>query len=56
VEAGYDHVERGGKGMGKEVAQVCMREEEGPSIPFYSGPGLPDCCQVTVGWSIPDCC
>ena len=29
-----------------------VRREEGPSSPFYSGPGLLGCCQVTVGWSL----
>ena len=41
----------GGKGMGREEEQVSKRQEreEGASSPFYSGPGLPGCCQVTVG-------
>jgi hypothetical protein len=30
--------------------------EEGPSGPFYSGPDLSGCCQVTVGRSKPGCC
>lgn len=30
--------------------------EEGASSPFYSGSGLPLCCQATVGWSIPGYC
>jgi hypothetical protein len=30
--------------------------EEGASSPFYSGPGLPACCQVAMGQSIPGCC
>jgi hypothetical protein len=26
-----------------------QEREEGPSSPFYSGPGLPGCFQITVG-------
>ena len=33
-----------------------QEREEGANSPFYSGPGLPGCCQVTVGRSIPGCC
>jgi hypothetical protein len=33
-----------------------QEREEGASSPFYSGPGLPGCCQVTVRSSIPGCC
>ena len=29
-----------------------QEREEGTSSPFYSGSGLPGCCQVTVGWSL----
>ena len=32
------------------------RGEEGASSPFYSGSGLPGCCQVTVGRSMHDSC
>jgi hypothetical protein len=28
------------------------KREEGASSPFYSGPGLPGCCQVTVGGGV----
>ena len=28
------------------------REGGGARSPSYSGPGLPDYCQVTVGWSL----
>jgi hypothetical protein len=41
--------ERSEKGArGKKERQ---EREEGANNPFYSGPGLPGCCQVTVGWS-----
>ena len=33
-----------------------VREVEGASIPFYSGLGLPGCCQITMERSIPGCC
>ena len=48
-------------GMGREGAQGGKRQErgkreareqereEGPSSPFYTGPILPGCCQVTMG-------
>jgi hypothetical protein len=52
----------GGKGMRREGEQEGAREQEreareqergeGASSPFYSGPGLPGCCQGTVGWSL----
>ena len=58
----------GGREWGRED-RVGTREEqepkrtrkeqergEGASSPFYSGSGLPGCCQVTVGRSIPGCC
>jgi hypothetical protein len=32
------------------------KREEGASSPFYSGPGQPGCCQVTVQRSIPGYC
>ena len=55
------------KGMGRErepeskrarerEARIRGKREEGASSPFYSGSGLPGCCQVTVGRSIPGCC
>jgi hypothetical protein len=34
---------KGARGKGEK-----QEKEEGASSPFYSGPGLPDCCQVTV--------
>ena len=50
---------RGGGGKGEQgdkrqerEAEV-REEEEGARSPFYSKPGLPGCCQVTVGRSIP---
>jgi hypothetical protein len=55
-------VERGGRESGergsKREPQESKRQEreEKANSPFYSGPGLPGCCQVTVGRSIPDCC
>jgi hypothetical protein len=33
-----------------------VRERGGAKQPLYSGPGLPGCCQVTVGRSIPGYC
>jgi hypothetical protein len=50
-----------GKAGGKERAQESKRtrdqeSKEGASSPFYSGLGLPGCCQVTVERSIPGCC
>jgi hypothetical protein len=47
-----------GEGKGKGRAQEGKREareeerEEGVSSPFYSGSGLPSCCQVTVRQSL----
>jgi hypothetical protein len=39
--------------MGREKEQERearpQEREDGASSPFYSGPGLPGCCQVTVG-------
>ena len=49
----------GGREGGREEPKREAREqvrEEGPSSPFYSRSGLPGCCQVTVGRSIPGCC
>jgi hypothetical protein len=57
----HDHLERG-KGKGeqggkrKERGKIIREREEGPSTPFYTGPRLPGCCQVTVGSSIPGYC
>jgi hypothetical protein len=52
----------GGKRMGREGEQEGKRQEmrdrskrvteEGASSPSYLGPGLPGCCQVTVGQSL----
>jgi hypothetical protein len=39
---------RDGEQEGKREARVREREE-GAGNPFYSGPGLPGCSQVTVG-------
>jgi hypothetical protein len=33
-----------------------QEREEGASSPFYGESGLTGCCQVAMGWSIPDCC
>jgi hypothetical protein len=33
-----------------------FEREEWPSNPFYSGPSLTGCCQVTVGRCIPGYC
>ena len=45
--------EVGGKGLGKGRARARIKREqereEGSSSPFYSGPGLNGCCQITVG-------
>ena len=44
--------ERGGA-RGQEARERSRsKREEGASSPFYSGPGLPGCCQVTVGQSL----
>ena len=47
-----------GQGARREEPKRAREQEreEGPSSPFYSGSGLPGCCQVTMGRSIPDCC
>jgi hypothetical protein len=37
---------------GREREQERQESEEGASSPFYSGPGLPGCFRVTVGWSL----
>ena len=47
-------VEEGGKGMQRKGNKKAkergkrVREGVGASDPFYSGPGLRGCCQVTV--------
>jgi hypothetical protein len=48
VEASHGPVERRAKGMQREWEQGSKRGR-GANNPFYSGPGLPRCCQVTVG-------
>ena len=55
--------EAGGQGNGKGRAKSTREKqagsknrEKGANSPFYSGPGLPGCCQVTVGRSILGCC
>jgi hypothetical protein len=51
-------MERRGKGMGRDgeqegaIEQEARESEDGASSPFHSAPGLPGCCQVTVGWSL----
>jgi hypothetical protein len=55
-----------GKGWGRARGWGARREEpkrareqeseEGPSSPFYNGPGLLGCCQVNERWSILGCC
>ena len=52
-EEGREWGERGSKGArGKRERDKSKRvREEGANSPSYSGPGLPGCCQVTVGWS-----
>jgi hypothetical protein len=50
--------------MGKEREQenkrqkreARVREGGGSKQPFYSGSGLPGCCQVAMGSSILGCC
>ena len=36
----------------KKEQEGKMEQEEGASSPFYSGSGLPGCCQVTVGQNL----
>ena len=43
--------ERGSKGEGERGVREQEREE-GANSSSDSGPGLPGCCQVTVGWSL----
>jgi hypothetical protein len=52
-------VEREGREWGRERggekskrAREKQEREEGANSHFYSGLGLPGCCQVTVGWSL----
>jgi hypothetical protein len=40
----------------KQLGSRSRRGRRGASSPFYSAPGLPGCCQVTVGRRIPGCC
>ena len=53
VDAGHDHIGAGAREGARESEerQEARRSKrmEGPSSPFYSWPGLPGCCQVTVG-------
>jgi hypothetical protein len=42
----------GGNGDGRARAREKQEREEEASRLFYSGSGLPGCCQVTVGWSL----
>jgi hypothetical protein len=58
-ERGREWGERKNKGAGgkKEAREARTQErEKGPSSLFYSGSGLPGCCQVTVGRSLLGCC
>jgi hypothetical protein len=44
-----------GKGWGESEWSKKARARENRewgSSPFYSEPGIPGCCQVTVGWSL----
>ena len=41
--------EWGDRGSKREQESKRQEREERTSSPFYSGPGLPGCCQVTVG-------
>ena len=57
-ERGREWGERKNKGAGgkKEAREARTQErEKGPSSLFYSGSGLPGCCQVTVGRNTPGC-
>ena len=55
---GQEGMQRGGEQESKRAREkeARVREGGGASKPFYSGPGLPGCCLVTVGRSIPGCC
>jgi hypothetical protein len=47
---GVGEWEWGTRGKGeRELRERQKRQEEGANSPFYSGPCLPGCCQVTVG-------
>jgi hypothetical protein len=41
-------------GSTQEVKRETREQEskEGTHNPFHSGPGLPGCCQIIVGWSL----
>jgi hypothetical protein len=54
VEAGHDHMERGGKRSGGKRGRE-TRERRGQAVPFIR-PGLPGGCQKTMGRSIPGYC
>jgi hypothetical protein len=47
--------EQGSKRQEARERQEHKRERRGQAAPFI-GPGLPGCCQVTMGKSIPGCC
>jgi hypothetical protein len=51
---GEGNGKRGGKGQGDKAGarKEEQESEEGASSPFYSGSGLPGCCQVTVGQNL----
>jgi hypothetical protein len=40
------------RGQENKRARKEQWKEEGASITFYSGSGLPGYCQVTVGWTL----
>jgi hypothetical protein len=40
------------RGQKAEAVRQEQEREEGASSPFYSEPGTPGCCQVTVGWRL----
>ena len=39
------------RGKGRAITRESKRAR-GASSPFYTGSGLPGCCQVTGGWSL----
>ena len=43
---------KGGREEPKRKRENNRIRERGASNPFYSGPDLPGCCQVIVGWSL----
>jgi hypothetical protein len=52
-EAGHEHVERGGRAMGRVGTEKEEQEtEEGASRPFNSESDIPGYCQITVGQSL----